>query len=149
MTWFGVIHVVAAVIALLTGATIFFRPKGTVNHRWMGYIYLVSMIFVNGAALSIYEDSQGAFGVFHYLAVVSLATLIAGFSFIRLAHRRTSRIAVHAHLMSWSYAGLLGAGGGQAAAAVGLNVLLVVAIILACAGAIIHTRVIGAVRRSI
>jgi uncharacterized membrane protein len=71
-------HVVAASSALVVGAAVLLLPKGTHTHRVIGTVYVLALVLVNVAALSLHRES--AFGVFHALAVVSLATLAVGLS---------------------------------------------------------------------
>jgi uncharacterized membrane protein len=137
----GPIHFGAAMLALLLGLLVFLRKKGTRFHRIAGRSYVVVMALVNGAALLIYEDSDGAFGVFHYLALVSLVTITAGLISIRAANRRRRLAISHAYFMCWSYAGLAAAGTGQAAALVGVNILATVTITLCVGGLFIHWRI--------
>jgi uncharacterized membrane protein len=111
-------HVLAAVSALLVGAAVFLWPKGTQTHRAIGAVYVLALVLVNVAALSLHREST--FGMFHALAVASLVTIVVGLSPLLLGKRSPPVIATHAHCMAWSYAGLVAAGCGQlAAAAVG------------------------------
>jgi uncharacterized membrane protein len=71
-------HIVAAVSALLVGAAVLLSPKGTRTHRRIGTAYVVALVLVNVAALSLHREST--FGVFHALAVASLVTIAVGLS---------------------------------------------------------------------
>ncbi|HYJ56521.1 MAG TPA: hypothetical protein VEX40_13595, partial [Mycobacterium sp.] len=62
---------------------------------------------------------EHSFGVFHALAVASLITIAVGLSPMLFAKRSPMVIATHAYCMTWSYAGLVAAGCGQLAVAVG------------------------------
>ena len=110
----GTTHVVAALVALVAGMAVLRTPKGTGAHRALGAVYVVALVLVDVAALSLYRE--GAFGVFHGLAVVSLATLVVGLAPLLLGKRSAGVIANHAYCMTWSYAGLVAAGCGQLAA---------------------------------
>ena len=141
----GTAHVVLAIAALAFGALVLLRRKGGKKHRSLGYLYSVALLTVNLSALSVYDDAGGP-GPFHVLALISLATLSAGFlpAFLR---KPTDRwMELHSYFMSWSYVGLVAAGVAQLAtnlshlpgvAAVGLPSLLIVCV----GGALIHTRV--------
>ncbi len=48
---------VAAVIALLSGLVIFLRKKAGALHRFLGYVYSLSMLVLLVTALSIYRLS--------------------------------------------------------------------------------------------
>lgn len=139
MTWWGLAHLTAAVSALSIGAFILAARKGTRKHRVLGSAYLGTMILVNVAALSIFEDSVGP-GIFHYLASVSIATITLGYLSVLIARWLQRPPVVHAYLMLWSYAGLTAAGTGQAAAILELNVGASVLATLIVFGIAIHSR---------
>lgn len=111
------IHVTAASLALIIGMLVFLVRKGTRHHRRLGRTYLLLMLFVNGAALTIYNDSPDGFGVFHILAFVSLATIGCGVAFVMFKRRLANWRPLHAHTMAWSYVGLAAAAAGQAGTA--------------------------------
>lgn len=110
-------HVAAALSALLAGIAVVFLPKGTHTHRAIGAAYVLALVLVNVAALSLHREN--AFGVFHALAVASLVTIAVGLSPLLLGRRSPRVIATHAFCMTWSYAGLAAAGGGQLTVAAG------------------------------
>ena len=110
-------HVLAAVSALLAGAAVLLVPKGTHNHRVIGTVYVLALVLVNLAALSLHRENT--FGVFHALAVASLVAIALGLSPLLLGKRSPPVIATHAYFMTWSYAGLVAAGCGQLVVAVG------------------------------
>ena len=137
-------HIAAAVTALLVGAAVLLTPKGTRTHRKFGTIYVLALILVNVAALSLHREAT--FGVFHVLAVASLVTIAVGLVPLLLGKWSPPVIATHAYCMTWSYAGLVAAGCGQLAVAVGLDspawiVPVVIATVLTISGVIIFTRV--------
>ena len=137
-------HVLAAFSALLVGAAVLLLPKGTHAHRVIGAVYVLALVLVDVAALSLHRDDT--FGVFHWLAVASLVTVAVGLSPVLLGRRSLPVIATHAYCMTWSYAGLVAAGCGQLAAAVaedggGSVVPVVIGTVLAISGALIFGRV--------
>ena len=137
-------HIAAAVSALLAGAAVLMRPKGTRAHRRVGTIYVLALVLVNVAALSLHREN--AFGVFHALAVASLVTIAVGLSPLLLGKRSETVIATHAYCMTWSYAGLVAAGCGQLAVAIGQDlsawvVPVVIGTVLTVSGVIIFGRV--------
>ena len=129
-------HVVAATAALCVGAAVLGLRKGTRVHRGLGGVYSLALVLTDVAALSLHREA--AFGVFHLLAVVSLATLAVALVPL-VAGRRSPRVmATHAYCMAWSYVGLVAAGSGQLAATredAGRLVPAVIAAVLA-AGAV-------------
>jgi uncharacterized membrane protein len=135
--------VVAATSSLLLGAVVLLRRKGNATHRRVGAAYAVVLFLVNVAALSVHRDAT--FGVFHWLALLSLVTLAAGLAPM-LSGRRSHRVvATHAFCMTWSYAGLVAAGTGQLAAGFGSEsagtVPVVIGVSLAGCAAVIAWRV--------
>jgi uncharacterized membrane protein len=137
-------HVVAAVSALLAGAAVLLVPKGTHSHRVIGSVYVLALVLVNLAALSLHRENT--FGVFHALAVASLVTIALGLSPLLLGMRSPPVVATHAYFMTWSYAGLVAAGCGQLVVAVGLGdggwaVPVVIGTVLSISGVVIFRRV--------
>ncbi len=55
MNTLGWLHTGCAVVALLTGAMVLLRPKGTAAHRRLGWAYAGSMLGLNVTALLIYR----------------------------------------------------------------------------------------------
>jgi uncharacterized membrane protein len=110
----GLAHLGSALMALVFGGVVFAQEKGTRLHRLAGWGYVLAMLALNTAALSLYRDT-GHFGPFHWLAVFSLATLLAGLWNIRFAAKRDRGIPVHAHFMAGSYVGVVAAGASQVA----------------------------------
>ena len=137
-------HVLAALSALGAGAAVLLAPKGTHTHRVVGTVYVLALVLVNVAALSLHREST--FGVFHALAVASLVTIAVGISPLLLGKRSPMVIATHAYCMTWSYAGLVAAGCGQLAVAVGQGVgawviPVTIAAVLSISGVVIFGRV--------
>ena len=143
-------HIVAAVSALLAGAAVLLRTKGTRTHRRIGTVYVLALVLVNVAALSLHREN--AFGVFHALAVASLVTIVVGLTPLLRGKRSEAVIATHAYCMTWSYAGLVAAGCGQLAVTVGQDlsawvVPVVIGTVLTVSGVIIFGRVPSAIDR--
>ena len=137
-------HVVAALSALLAGAAVLLLPKGTRTHRTIGTLYVLALVLVNVAALSLHRED--VFGVFHALAVVSLVTITVGLSPLLFGKRSPVGFATHAYCMTWSYAGLVAAGCGQLVVAVGPGdgawvVPVVIGTVLSISGVVIFGRV--------
>jgi len=108
MDMLGVTHTAFAVLSLLLGPAVFFRPKGDRIHRRVGYAYAASMIAMLATALMIY-DLFGYWGPFHYAAVASTATLVMGLLPAILRRPRGKWMEIHYAGMCWSYAGLAAA----------------------------------------
>ena len=95
-------------------------PKGTHTHRVIGTTYVVALLLVNVAALSLHREST--FGFFHVLAVASLLTIAAGLLPLLLGKRSPLVLTNHAYCMTWSYAGVVAAGCGQLTVSAGEDV---------------------------
>jgi len=111
LTSLGAAHVAAAVAALVLGVVVLVEHKGTVTHRLIGCGYVAAMILLNVTALGIYQLT-GRFGPFHALALVSLATVVAGVTVVW--RRRANWLRRHYYFMAWSYVGLLAAACAEA-----------------------------------
>ena len=107
------LHIGTAVSALLFGLCVFLTRKGTRLHKQWGYAYFFNMLGLNISALFIYRLT-GEFGPFHWSALASLLTLMAGFTaaYLRLPQGRW--LELHYAFMNWSYVGLVAAGVSEA-----------------------------------
>ena len=104
---FGLVHASLGLASIVLGAVVVFRRKGGMMHRLIGLAYVLCMLLLNVTALLIY-DLWGGFGPFHWLAILSLATTIAGFVPAWLG-RPAGWLDIHARCMAWSYAGVVAA----------------------------------------
>lgn len=102
----GLAHTALAILALVVGAAVLVLPKGGRRHRVLGITYAVAMLLMNATALMIYR-LFGGFGPFHWAALISLATLAAGW--LPARRRDAGWLVRHAYFMAWSYVGLLAA----------------------------------------
>jgi uncharacterized membrane protein len=109
MSPFGQVHFLTAIVALASGAWVLLRRKGTARHRQAGWLYVASMLALNVSALWIYRLT-GTFGPFHFAALISLTTLIAGVVNARRRLRGDRNwLPRHYFYMTWSYLGLAAA----------------------------------------
>ena len=95
-----------AIVAIVAGAFVVATAKGTRRHVRAGRVYLLAMLAVNASAFMIYE-LYGGFGLFHWAATFSLATVLAGY--VSARRRKPGWRIRHAYFMSGSYVGLLAA----------------------------------------
>ncbi len=100
----GLIHLISAIIALITGVFVLITTKGTKTHKQIGYIYVISMIILNITAFMIYR-LFGKFGIFHWFAILSLLTLVLGIYPV-LVKNFKNYLLVHFNYMYWSVVGL-------------------------------------------
>jgi uncharacterized membrane protein len=105
----GLLHVGLAVVALAAGLLQLVLTKGTPAHRRLGWLYAASMLGLNGVGFTIYREF-GGFGLFHYLAVASLVTIVGGMVPVLLRRPERGWLDLHAYWMSMSYVGLVAAG---------------------------------------
>ncbi|MBC6612807.1 hypothetical protein H8B15_17925 [Hymenobacter sp. BT507] len=74
----GFLHLIAAVLALLLGPCVLLLGRwGTRVHKGLGYAYLSSMAVMLLTAFGVYRVYH-AFGIFHYAALLTTATLLVG-----------------------------------------------------------------------
>ncbi|HEX4269998.1 MAG TPA: DUF2306 domain-containing protein [Rhizomicrobium sp.] len=99
-------HVIAALTALASGLFVTLWHKGRALHRLIGLLFAFAMLVTNISALTIYHLT-GHFGLFHVLALLSLAYTLGGLALPVL--RPQGWLAMHVRWMSWSYLGLLAA----------------------------------------
>lgn len=102
--WIGGLHLIASIVALITGTLILVMAKGTEIHKKIGYMYAVAMLIVVATAFMIYR-LFGGWGIFHWAAVVSGATL-AGGMIPALLRKPDDWVILHFSFMYWSVMGL-------------------------------------------
>ena len=108
MSTLGWIHTIFGMVALLAGTAVILTKKGTRGHRTLGHVYLTNMIALNVSALFIYE-LYGRFGPFHWMALTSLLTLIAGMVPVFTRRPKVGWLQLHAAFINGSYVGLVAA----------------------------------------
>jgi uncharacterized membrane protein len=102
----GLIHLIASLLCLLSGSLVLVMAKGTQAHKTIGYTYGIFMLILNGTAFGLYNLFDG-FGPFHFAALISLATLMAGM--IPVLLRTKSWLSLHFSFMYYSVIGLYAA----------------------------------------
>jgi len=104
----GFIHLIASCFALLFGTLVLIMKKGTIIHMRLGCLYIVSMLVLINSSFFIYRLFDG-WGIFHYLSVISLITLILGIVPIWLKKPTNTWKYYHLSYMYWSVIGLYAA----------------------------------------
>lgn len=104
----GLIHLISAIIALITSVIVISSTKGTGFHKKIGLIYVLSMLILNVTALFIYELS-GGFNAFHFFALLSLFSIFGGMYFPLFKRNSKDWVINHLEVMSWSVLGLYAA----------------------------------------
>lgn len=108
MSVLGIFHTGCGMLALVLGGWIFLARKGIRAHVRVGWVYVASMVCLNGTALALY-NLTGRFNVFHALAVFSLMTVTIGVIQVVGLRRWRRWLWRHYQYMAWSYVGLLAA----------------------------------------
>jgi len=91
------IHTAAASAAVLLGAVILFRKKGTPTHKAMGQVWAVLMLIAATASIFINEIRLiGPFSPIHLFTVITYAGLAHGIVAIRRGDVRTHRATMQA-----------------------------------------------------
>jgi len=106
----GHFHLICAVIGLIVGPILFLMGKATQKHKLYGYLFISVMLLTNLTALISY-NLTGGFNLFHFFALISLATILPAFYYIRRAIKTNNKrdYITHGILMSWTYFGLVAA----------------------------------------
>jgi len=105
-TSMGAVHLLMALIAIVSGTMVIVMRKGSKTHKRIGYVYVANMVGLNVSALFIY-DLFGYFAIFHYGAVFSLLTVTAGM--VPTFKRKKGWLDRHLSFMYWSLVGLYAA----------------------------------------
>jgi len=105
---YGLIHLIASIVALVSGTLVLAMKKGTVRHKQVGYVYVTNMGILILTAFMIYRLFSG-WGVFHYAAVASLLTI--GFGMVPIWTKKPTGKWKYMHfsIMYWSVIGLYAA----------------------------------------
>ena len=98
----GYIHLTFAIISMITGLVVVFKPKGTIVHKRIGYLYVINMLLLN--ITSFFISNFNGFSIFHFFAIVSLATIFGGMHAVLKKYKNW--LAGHYYFMSWSVVGL-------------------------------------------
>ncbi len=98
----GLFHTLTAILAVILGTVVLLRKKGTLTHKRTGYAYCFAMLALNSSAFFIVNFN--GFSIFHFFAIVSLLTLIAGI--VPAILRSKNWFRRHFYFMSWSVVGL-------------------------------------------
>jgi uncharacterized membrane protein len=101
------VHLIACVAAIIVGAMVLVRPKGTAIHRALGFAYVVATFTYCGSSFFMYP-STGRLTPFHLISIQNLMLVSCGVSLPRfLRHRIPRWYAWHLRLMAYSYIALV------------------------------------------
>ena len=106
MTTAITLHLIGAIAALIIGAVMLIREKGTSSHKAVGRVWVGLMLLVSISSFFIFEIRNGAGpSPIHLLSIWTLIAL--GFA---LFHIRRGNRRAHRSFMIGTYLGLLIAG---------------------------------------
>lgn len=97
------VHAGAAISALLLGALVLFRRKGTAQHKALGKTWVLLMLIASLSSFAI--QSRGHLSMIHLLAIVTPVYL-----FMAVYYARRGNVKGHLRCMRGVYFGLLVAG---------------------------------------
>lgn len=104
----GLVHFLFSMLSLVSGTAVLILNKGTLRHKLIGKLYSLSMLVVLTTAFMTYR-LFGKWGIFHWTAVISSLTLIAGIIPIYYKVPAKKYISLHYSFMYWSVLGVYGA----------------------------------------
>jgi uncharacterized membrane protein len=100
------IHILAAVTALLVGTAVLVLRKGTASHKLLGRSWVGLMLVATLSSFFLWELRRGAGpSLVHLLSIATLASLACAIYFIRRGNVRR-----HRGFMIGTFAGLIAAG---------------------------------------
>jgi uncharacterized membrane protein len=105
---YGLIHLISSIVALVTGTLVLMIKKGTIRHKQMGYVYVISMVLLLLTSFMIYRLFNG-WGIFHYTTIASLLTISLGMIPIWTKKPTQQWKYMHFSFMYWSVIGLYSA----------------------------------------
>ena len=98
----GLIHAIAASVALIAGLVVFARPRSTSFHRMMAYVYGGAMAVVVVTAFCIYHLTK-SFNFLHVATIVSCFPVIVGISAALTRRPKGRWLRIYYYSMGWSY----------------------------------------------
>lgn len=99
------IHVVCALLAVVTALAVLVWQKGTRTHRWLGAAFFAAMMAAAFSSFGIQAVIPGAFSPIHILSVATITTLPLALYYLWRGNTRA-----HACIMLYNVAGLIMAG---------------------------------------
>ncbi len=105
---YGLIHLISSIVALVTGTLVLIMKKGTIRHKQIGYVYVISMVLLLLTSFLIYRLFNG-WGVFHNATIFSLITISLGMIPLWTKKPTNNWKGMHFSFMYWSVIGLYSA----------------------------------------
>ena len=104
----GWVHFIASLIAVVVGAAILVRPKGTPRHRLRGRIYAAAVLVTSITALGIYR--LGVFFFAHWFGIAAVLVIVLGVTAAHFKIPRKGWMQLHLTCMLFSFYILIGGG---------------------------------------
>jgi len=98
----GFLHLLFSIISMITGLIVILNTKGTKFHKKVCNVYVVNMLLLNIS--SFFISNFNGFSIFHFFAIVSLITILAGM--YPVLKRSENWLQKHYYFMAWSVVGL-------------------------------------------
>jgi len=76
-------HLAAAVLALLFGTVMWMRPKGTKSHKLIGRAFMVLMLMTAVSAIFIRDINDGQFSFIHIFVIVTFVGIFQSLQAIK------------------------------------------------------------------
>ena len=97
-------HALAAITALVLGIIQLTRRKGTTLHKYVGYVWVLLMLYVSFSSFFIHDLSLiGPFSPIHFLSVFTIGSVIYAIIMIRRGeitkHKRTMTLLFYLGLV--------------------------------------------------
>ncbi len=98
----GFLYLLFSIISMITSLIVILNTKGTKFHKRVGNVYVVNMLLLN--IFSFFISNFNGFSIFHFFAIVSLITILAGM--YPVLKRSKNWLQKHYYFMAWSVVGL-------------------------------------------
>lgn len=98
------LHIAAALAAVLLGAVVLYRRKGTAVHRVMGRVWVGLMLVV--AVGSFFIQARDRLSLIHILSVVIIVSMVSAVYAVRHNNIRRHKISMRISYASLCVAGL-------------------------------------------
>ena len=97
-------HASAAILALFLGILQLIRKKGAVPHKYIGYAWVLLMLYVSTSSFFIHElKIIGEFSPIHFLSVFTIGSIVYAIVMIRRGeitkHKRTMTLLFYLGLV--------------------------------------------------
>ena len=106
LTLAGWFHTILSSLGIIVGAEQLIRTRRDRLHRWLGYVYVLSMLAADLAILTVYRFN-GHFNVFHVGALVNMFCVGMALRPMLVRPRPRQWKLIHFMWIAWSYVGLL------------------------------------------